>query len=93
MANEMRLFFPFLLYSSNILVESSVDFGLLEAENRRIIDPIAKRYFFVKEPVKLVVENAPVKTKEISSFSEIFSCGYVAPKPTHVRAKYGFDRI
>jgi glutamyl-tRNA synthetase len=47
-------------------VESSIDFGLLEAENRRIIDPIAKRYFFVKEPVKLVVENAPVKTKEIN---------------------------
>jgi len=47
-------------------VESSVDFGLLEAENRKIIDSIAKRYFFVKEPVKLIVENAPLKTKEIS---------------------------
>jgi glutamyl-tRNA synthetase len=47
-------------------VESSIDFGLLESENRKIIDPNAKRYFFVKEPVKLVVENAPLKIKEIS---------------------------
>jgi glutamyl-tRNA synthetase len=47
-------------------VESSVDFGLLESENRKIIDPKAKRYFFVREPVKLVVENAPLKSKEIS---------------------------
>jgi glutamyl-tRNA synthetase len=47
-------------------VESSIDFGLLEAENRKIIDPISKRYFFVQEPVKLIVENAPLKTKEIS---------------------------
>jgi glutamyl-tRNA synthetase len=47
-------------------VESSTDFGLLEAENRRIIDPNAKRYFFVKEPVKLIVENAPLKIKEIN---------------------------
>ena len=47
-------------------VESTVDFGLLEAENRKIIDPISKRYFFVKEPIKLIVENAPLKTKEIN---------------------------
>jgi len=47
-------------------VESSVSFGLLEANNRKIIDPIAKRYFFVKKPIKLVVENAPEITKKIS---------------------------
>ena len=46
-------------------VESSVTFSLVEAINRKIIDPIAKRYFFVKNPIKLVVENAPVREKTI----------------------------
>ncbi len=46
-------------------VESTVPFGLLESENRKIIDPIAKRFFFVKNPVKLVVQDAPEIEKEI----------------------------
>jgi glutamyl-tRNA synthetase len=32
---------------------------LLLSVNRKILDPIAKRYFFVPEPVKLVVKDAP----------------------------------
>jgi len=47
-------------------VESTVTFGLVESANRKILDPITKRYFFVPSPVKLVVENAPVKQKEIN---------------------------
>jgi len=47
-------------------VESSVTFNLVEAFNRKVVDPIAKRYFFVKNPVKLVVDNAPEKTKKIN---------------------------
>ncbi len=47
-------------------VESSVTFSLVEAINRKIIDPIAKRYFFVQDPIKLVVENAPAMKKTIS---------------------------
>jgi len=47
-------------------VESSVTFNLVEAFNRKAVDPIAKRYFFVKDPVKLVVDNAPLKTKKIN---------------------------
>jgi glutamyl-tRNA synthetase len=46
-------------------VESSVDFSLLEAANRKIIDPISKRYFFVRDPIKLVVDNAPDRNKKI----------------------------
>lgn len=46
-------------------VESSVSFSLVEAANRKIIDASAKRYFFVKEPIKLIVKNAPDKIKEI----------------------------
>jgi len=45
--------------------ESTVDFSLLEADNRKILDPIVKRYFFVNAPIKLVVENAPILEKSI----------------------------
>ena len=31
----------------------------LEAYNRRHLDPITKRYFFIAEPVRIVVEDAP----------------------------------
>ena len=46
-------------------VESSVAFSLLEAANRKIVDPMAKRYFFVEDPLKLVVNNAPEQMKKI----------------------------
>ncbi|KYK32842.1 MAG: glutamyl-tRNA synthetase [Thermoplasmatales archaeon SG8-52-3] len=49
-------------------VESSVTFGLLEAANRKIIDPITKRYFYVSNPVKLTVDNAPHKEKKIDYY-------------------------
>ena len=47
-------------------VESKVTFGLVESENRKIIDPVAKRFFFVKRPVKIKVDDAPDLKKEIS---------------------------
>jgi len=43
-------------------VESVVSFGLVEAENRKIIDKRAKRLFFVPDPVILQVSDIP-KTK------------------------------
>jgi glutamyl-tRNA synthetase len=46
-------------------VESKVSFSLLEAENRKLLDPITKRYFFIKNPTKLIVENAPKIKKSI----------------------------
>ncbi|RLF41759.1 MAG: glutamate--tRNA ligase [Thermoplasmata archaeon] len=45
--------------------EATVSFSLLEAENRKILDPIARRFFFIKDPIKLIVENAPEKKKAI----------------------------
>ncbi|HEC76371.1 MAG TPA: glutamate--tRNA ligase [Thermoplasmatales archaeon] len=41
--------------------ESVVVFENLEAVNRKILDGISKRYFFVPHPVKLKVNNAPSK--------------------------------
>ncbi|UCH72447.1 MAG: glutamate--tRNA ligase [Thermoplasmatales archaeon] len=47
-------------------VESTVPFDLIISTNRKIIDPIAKRYFFVKDPMELIVEGSPKKTKKIN---------------------------
>ncbi len=47
-------------------VESTASFGLVESFNRKILDPTTKRYFFVKNPIKLVVEKAPTKEKIIN---------------------------
>jgi len=47
-------------------VESIANFSLVESANRKILDPITKRYFFVPNPMKLIVKKAPIKLKEIS---------------------------
>ncbi|MCD6574029.1 MAG: glutamate--tRNA ligase, partial [Thermoplasmata archaeon] len=41
--------------------ESVIAFENLEAVNRKLLDGRAKRLFFVPQPVKLIVENAPEK--------------------------------
>jgi glutamyl-tRNA synthetase len=38
----------------------SVPAEILYAENRKLIDPIANRYFAILEPVKISIENAPM---------------------------------
>ncbi len=40
-------------------VEASVSIDMLLAENRKIIDGIAKRLFFAESPVRLNISNAP----------------------------------
>jgi glutamyl-tRNA synthetase len=55
----------FILSQGISKVESMVNFGILEAFNRKIVDPNARRYFFVKNPVKLVISNAPKLSKTI----------------------------
>lgn len=40
-------------------------FKSLEAHNRDIIDPIANRYFFVWDPVKITVKDAPAQTVQV----------------------------
>lgn len=44
------------------LSSTTVDWNMLAAENRRLLDSNAKRYFFVPEPVKLEVKGAPKET-------------------------------
>lgn len=40
-------------------------FKSLESHNRKIIDPVANRYFFVPEPVKINIQNAPEKSVSV----------------------------
>lgn len=39
--------------------ETKIDWSVLAAENRKILDPIAERYYFVEDPVKIEVLDAP----------------------------------
>ncbi|MEM4272627.1 MAG: glutamate--tRNA ligase family protein, partial [Candidatus Bilamarchaeaceae archaeon] len=42
-------------------VESEPGWEILLSENRKLLDPVAEHYFFVPNPVKLVVKGAPEK--------------------------------
>jgi len=46
-------------------VESTVTFSLVESENRKVIDPISKRLFFVPDPLEVFVEQVENKTVTI----------------------------
>ncbi len=39
--------------------QTNIDWQLLAALNRKLLDPLAFRYFFVKDPVKITIEKAP----------------------------------
>jgi glutamyl-tRNA synthetase len=43
--------------------ESILTWDVLEAENRKVIEPIAKRYFMVQDYVKMIVRHVPKKYK------------------------------
>ena len=45
--------------------DSVVDMAFLMAENKKLIDPVSRRLFFVGDPIRLVVENAPNATARL----------------------------
>jgi glutamyl-tRNA synthetase len=55
----------FVLQQGISKVESIVDFSLVESVNRKFLDPKVKRYYFVPNPVQLVVDGAPKKTVKL----------------------------
>ncbi|MCX6671415.1 MAG: glutamate--tRNA ligase family protein, partial [Euryarchaeota archaeon] len=55
----------FVLQQGFSKVESVVDFSLVESVNRKYLDPLVKRYYFVPDPVQLIVENAQKKTVKL----------------------------
>ena len=48
----------FVLSLGLTLAESKPPFKTLESMNRKILEPIAIRLFFVKDPIRIIVENA-----------------------------------
>ncbi len=46
--------------------EPVIDWSLIESLNRKLVDPMAKRFFFVDNPQELIVENAPEKEVTLS---------------------------
>jgi glutamyl-tRNA synthetase len=55
----------FILSQGLSKMESSVTFSAVEAYNRKLLDPQVKRFFFVPDPIKLTVTNAPKKTVKL----------------------------
>ncbi len=56
----------FVLQQGFSKVESVVDFSLVESVNRKYLDSRVKRYYFVPNPVQLVVNAAPKKKVKLS---------------------------
>jgi glutamyl-tRNA synthetase len=46
--------------------EITVPIDILYSENRKIIDPIANRYFAVLDPVKISIEGSKIKSTEVN---------------------------
>jgi glutamyl-tRNA synthetase len=51
-------------------VESQPTWDLLESINRKILDPMSRRYFFVAKPIELEVEDAPELTVHLKFHPE-----------------------
>jgi glutamyl-tRNA synthetase len=47
---------------------AKIQWHMIAAENRKIIDPISPRFFFVGEPIEIVLDKAPKKTVKAPSF-------------------------
>lgn len=45
--------------------ESTITWDMISAENRKVLDPVANRAFFIPEPVKITIEGAPEKIAEV----------------------------
>ncbi len=45
---------------------SDLDFSVIAAINRQLLDESAKRFFFIKDPVEVTIENAPDQEVELS---------------------------
>ena len=55
---DPRAIRSFVLSLGLTLAESKPPFKTLESMNRKILEPIAIRLFFVKDPIKIIVEDA-----------------------------------
>jgi len=51
-------------------------FKILDHHNRAIIEPKANRYFFIENPVKIKIENAPARNVKIALHPDFSKRGY-----------------
>ena len=49
---------------------AKIQWHMIAAENRKIIDPISPRFFFVGEPIEIVLDKVPKKTVKAPSFPD-----------------------
>jgi glutamyl-tRNA synthetase len=50
--------------------QNNIDWGVIAAINRKILDPISSRYFFVQKPKKITVSGAPKRDIELKLHPE-----------------------
>jgi len=76
-------------------VESEPGWEALLVENKKIIEPTAKHYFFVADPVKVTIKNAPAKKVTLKSHPKNESLGSreVEVSDTVFIPKKDFDAI
>jgi glutamyl-tRNA synthetase len=72
MALRRRGFLPeairkFVLSLSITLSETKPSIEILESFNRKLLDPISLRLFFVKNPVRLVIESLKIQSAELKN--------------------------
>lgn len=72
MALKRRGFLPeairkFVLSLSITLSETKPSIEILESFNRKLLDPVSLRLFFVKNPVKLIIDSLDMKSTELKN--------------------------
>ena len=74
-ALRRRGFLPSAIYSMALnvrmtLSSTTIDWDMLAAENRKLLDKVANRYFFVPEPIRVEVKEAPAKEVHLKMHPE-----------------------
>ncbi len=56
--------------------QTNIEYDVIAAYNRKIIDKFAKRLFFIENPIKIRIVNAPSLTLKLKFHPEIENYGY-----------------
>jgi glutamyl-tRNA synthetase len=78
---KSRGFYPeaiknFILKLGLTETEITVPLDSLYAENRKIIEPLSNRYFFIENPVKIKIQNAPKRKIKLKLHPDFPKRGY-----------------
>ncbi|MBD3204099.1 hypothetical protein GF327_07420, partial [Candidatus Woesearchaeota archaeon] len=58
------------------LAETNIDWTVLSSLNRQILDPKVDRYFFIEDPVKIQIKNAPEQTVKLKLHPDFEERGF-----------------